>query len=113
MNPTKLIRKLFVVARYVYIPEDWSLVRIVFVGKDNYDKAKLCKTISLMFFLLKTLDRLIDQVLERLQCLHFRKMQQAYLTGRSVETVPHQKRSERGGVGGQVAPGVGLRGAKT
>lgn len=43
-----------------YIPEAWRSVFISKPGKENYDRAKSFRPISLSSFLLKTLEKLID-----------------------------------------------------
>ena len=77
-----------------YVPELWRQVRVVFLpkpGKEDYRVPKSFRPVSLMSFLLKTLERL---VLWRIQSvtLRFRPLsprQHAYQAGKSTETALH------------------------
>jgi len=77
-----------------YIPLQWRGVRVVFLpkpGKTSYDLAKSFRPISLMSFLLKTLERLVDRYLRDgpLQDMPLHRSQHAYQAGKSTESALH------------------------
>ena len=80
--------------RMSYIPKCWRGTHVVFipkVGKPNYEVAKAYRPISLMSFLLKTLEKLIDKHV-RLYDLKVNKLnskQFAYQEGKGTETALH------------------------
>jgi ribonuclease HI len=77
-----------------YIPNSWSKVSAIFIpkpGKANYDEAKSFRAISLMSFILKTLERLIDRFIRDEVLAHspLHRNQFAYLPGKSTEVALH------------------------
>lgn len=80
--------------RLVYIPEAWKHAKVVFIpksGKLAYDVAKSFRPICLLSFLLKVLERIIENEIKTSISnsggLHPR--QHAYQTGRSTESALH------------------------
>lgn len=78
-----------------YTPLSWRKVRVVFIpkpGKDSYDKAKSFRPISLMSFVLKTMERLVDQYIKETALVNrpISSNQHAYQPGKSVESALHQ-----------------------
>jgi ribonuclease HI len=78
-----------------YVPTQWRKVKVVFIpkpGKDDYSSAKAFRPISLMSFLLKGLERLVDRDLRdgALKRMPLHERQHAYRTGRSTESALHQ-----------------------
>jgi hypothetical protein len=78
-----------------YIPTTWHQVKVVFTprpGRDSYGGTKDYRPISLISFLLKTMERLIDKFLrdEILAFMPLHPNQHAYQTAKSVETAFHQ-----------------------
>jgi hypothetical protein len=78
-----------------FVPVIWRQVKVVFIpkpGRGSYRGPKDFRPISLMSFLLKTMERLVDRFLRdeifALRPLH--PKQHAYQTGKSVETALHQ-----------------------
>ena len=77
-----------------YVPVIWRQVKLVFILKpdSSYCGPKDFRPISLTYFLLKTMERLVDRFLRdevlTLQPLH--PNQHAYQAGKSVETALHQ-----------------------
>nr|CAH7735162.1 unnamed protein product [Callosobruchus chinensis] len=74
------------------IPSPWEISRVVFIpklGKPSYDVAKAYRPISLMSFLLKTMEKVIDRCI-RVTAVGNKPLhpnQQAYQSGKSCETV--------------------------
>jgi len=78
-----------------YIPQEWRMVRVVFIpkpGRDDYTLPKSFRPISLTSFLLKTLERLCDRFLrdDIVSIREFHPNQHAYIPGRSTESALHQ-----------------------
>lgn len=77
-----------------HIPDPWKSVRVVFIpkaGKVNHSTAKDHRPISLSSFILKTLERILDEYIRGL----FRPdiispSQHAYVKGKSVDTALHE-----------------------
>ena len=80
--------------KFNYMPISWRRVKVVFIpkaGKVNHSTAKDYRPISLSSFLLKVLERILDQQIRTLfNCSNISKMQHAYLKGKSVETALHE-----------------------
>lgn len=77
-----------------YIPDLWKSVIVTFIpkqGKESYDEAKSFRPISLMSFLLKTLEKLIDNKIREKGFLKtpIHKSQHAYRKGKSTESALH------------------------
>lgn len=77
-----------------YIPIPWRKTRVVFIpkpGKESYNVAKAFRPISLMSFLLKGLERLVDRHLRDgpLKSSPLHNNQHAYRAGRSTDTALH------------------------
>ncbi|MCP3663266.1 MAG: reverse transcriptase-like protein [Gammaproteobacteria bacterium] len=77
-----------------FTPKTWRAVRVVFLpkpGKDNYADAKSYRPISLMSFLLKGLERLVDRFLRDGILLDspLHASQHAYREGRSTISALH------------------------
>lgn len=79
--------------RLGHIPTSWNKVKVVFIpkaGKANHCRAKDFRPISLSSFLLKTLERILDEYIRSLFNLEMiSPAQHAYIKGRSVETALH------------------------
>ncbi|CAB0018431.1 unnamed protein product [Nesidiocoris tenuis] len=73
-----------------YIPRAWRRVRVVFIpkaGGQPRSSAKGYRPISLMSFVLKTMEKILGHLLkEHFQLSPLNKAQHAYLKGRSTET---------------------------
>jgi hypothetical protein len=70
-----------------YIPEAWQRVSVIFIpkpGRTLYELAKSFRPISLTFFLLKTMERLVDQSTRMGHLIRFplEPLQHAYQRGR-------------------------------
>lgn len=81
--------------RWAYIPKCWRSAKICFLpkpGKDNYDEPKSYRPISLMSFVLKTLEKLIDgRIREKnLSVNPLHKSQHAYQEGKGTESALHE-----------------------
>jgi ribonuclease HI len=80
--------------RFSYIPKCWRKSLVVFIpkiGKPSYEVAKAYRPISLMSFILKTLEKLIDKNirLEELETNKLNPKQFAYQEGKGTETALH------------------------
>jgi len=77
-----------------YVPVSWRQFKVVFVpktGRNSYCGPRDFRSTTLTFFLLKTIDRLVDRFL-RDEILVFRPLhpnKHAYQAGKSVETAFH------------------------
>ncbi|OXA41948.1 Retrovirus-related Pol polyprotein from type-1 retrotransposable element R1 [Folsomia candida] len=80
--------------KFGFMPGRWRTMRVVFIpkpGKDSYERASSWRPISLTSFILKTLEKLIDDhirssaLVERLKRGH----QFAYMSGLSTEDALH------------------------
>lgn len=78
---------------FAYVPENWKRVRVVFipkVGKIQHSCAKDYRPISLSSFLLKTLERILDEhIRANISNMEFSADQHAYIKGKSVESALH------------------------
>lgn len=80
--------------RLSFVPLAWRTSKVVFLpkpGKETYNTPKAFRPISLMSFILKTLERLCDRYI-RDTCLKrtpLHNLQHAYMAGRSVESALH------------------------
>lgn len=76
------------------IPTLWRQVKVVFIpkaGKINHCKAKDYRPISLSSFLLKTLERILDEYLRgKFNPILISGSQHAYIKGKSTETALHE-----------------------
>ena len=86
-----------------YIPKSWRDVKVVFIpkpGKDSYAEAKSFRPISLMSFLLKVLEKLVDRYIRNdiLSRKPLSKYQFAYQPGKSTDAALHSivSRIEKG-----------------
>ena len=80
--------------RLKYIPKTWRDTSVCFIpkpGKTSYDRAKSFRPISLMSFVLKTLEKIMDHKIKTGPLLKnpIEKTQYAYATGRSTDTALH------------------------
>ena len=78
-----------------HIPSVWQSVRIVFIpkpGKPSYDNPKSFRPISLTSFLLKTLERLVENFVSNSCLIHYplHERQHSYQKGKSTETALHE-----------------------
>jgi hypothetical protein len=81
--------------RLRYIPKTWRGTFVTFipkVGKASYDRAKSYRPISLMSFVLKTLEKIMDKKIREVDLIQFpiHKSQHAYQKGKSCETALHE-----------------------
>jgi Reverse transcriptase (RNA-dependent DNA polymerase) len=77
-----------------YIPESWSKVNVCFIpkpGKPSYLNPKAYRPISLMSFILKTLEKLIEKYIREtvLEARPLHTNQFAYLVGKSTDSALH------------------------
>ncbi|XP_029053881.2 uncharacterized protein LOC114881305 [Osmia bicornis bicornis] len=75
-----------------YVPKAWRYSNVVFIpkpGKNNYDLAKSYRPISLTYFLLKTLERLVDRYIRDEASKPLHPSHHAYQNGKSTETALH------------------------
>jgi hypothetical protein len=77
-----------------YVPMAWRQVKVVFIpkpGRDTYCRPKDYRPISLISFLLKTMERLVDTFIsdETLTLSPLHPNQHAYQAGKSIETALH------------------------
>ncbi|KMQ87436.1 reverse transcriptase [Lasius niger] len=76
------------------LPQAWRQVRVVFIpkaGKINHSKAKDYRPISLSSFLLKVMERIIDNYIRSLFSVDMiSKNQHAYMKGKSTDTALHE-----------------------
>lgn len=77
-----------------YIPKTWRDTKVVFIpkaGKSAYDVPKSFRPISLMSFILKTLEKLVDREIKEnnLTINPLDKAQHAYQKGKSTESALH------------------------
>jgi hypothetical protein len=78
-----------------YVPIAWRQVKVVFIpkpGKASYGGPKDYRPISLISFLLKTMERLVDRFIrdEMAGTSPLHPNQHAYQAGKSTETALHQ-----------------------
>jgi hypothetical protein len=79
---------------YGYIPKTWRQIRVKFIakpGKASYTEAKAYRPISLSFFLLNTMEKVVDRYI-RYDVMSIRPLyrnQFAHQTGRSTKTALH------------------------
>lgn len=78
-------------ARLGHIPEEWSAAAITFIpkaGKPSYDDTSAYRPISLMSFILKTMEKLVDQKIRKTDRLDekLHKNQHAYREGKGTAT---------------------------
>lgn len=78
-------------ARLGHIPEEWSAAAITFIpkaGKPSYDVTSAYRPISLMSFVLKTMEKLVDQKIRKTDRLDekLHKNQHAYREGKGTAT---------------------------
>jgi hypothetical protein len=76
---------------YGFIPTAWRQVKVTFIpkpGKLNYTEAKAYCPISLSYFLLKMMEKLVDRHIRdnALKEYPLHQNQHAYQTGKSTET---------------------------
>jgi ribonuclease HI len=81
--------------KFGYIPTSWRGTYVTFIpkeGKTSYDKAKSFRPISLMSFILKVLEKLIDRNIrdKALGSKPIDKDQHAYQTGKDTNSAIHQ-----------------------
>ena len=111
----RLVRLLRASIALRYIPTQWRIARVVFVpkpGRNDYTQPKSFRPISLMSFLLKTTERLIDRHIRDGTLVRYplHANQHAYLAGKSTDTALHNlvSKTERAVHGKQYALGVFL-----
>jgi ribonuclease HI len=97
--------------RLGYVPVGWRETRIAFIpkaAKERYDSPKAFRPVSLMSFLLKTLERMIVWHLLETKGVTLHKRQYAYQAGKSTEAALHPLvcRLEDAVYGGQFALSV-------
>jgi ribonuclease HI len=85
--------------RASYIPRIWRGTKVHFIpkqGKDNYESCKSFRPISLMSFVLKSLEKLIDRHIKdtTLKERPLNKRQHAYQTGKSCISALHEYSTE-------------------
>lgn len=78
-------------ARLGHIPKEWSAASIIFIpkaGKPTYDVTSAYRPISLMSFVLKTMEKLVDNKLRKTDKLDdkLHKSQHAYREGKGTST---------------------------
>lgn len=78
-------------ARLGHIPEEWNAASIIFIpkaGKSTYDVTSAYRPISLMSFVLKTMEKLVDNRLRKINRLDekLHKNQHAYREGKGTAT---------------------------
>jgi len=78
-----------------YVPAIWRQVKVVFIpnpGRNSYSRPRDYRPISLILFLLRTMERLVHRYLrdEALALVPLHPNQHAYRAGKSVETVVDQ-----------------------
>ena len=90
-----ILRELFRASlKFKYIPKIWRDTSVCFIpkpGKTSYDRAKSFRPISLMSFVLKTLEKILDHKIKTGPLIKnpIEKTQYAYASGRSTETALH------------------------
>lgn len=77
-----------------YIPKVWRGTRVTFIpkpGKDDYQAPSAYRPISLMSFILKMLEKIIDKRIRNIDLIEepLEDEQHAYRTGRSTESALH------------------------
>jgi ribonuclease HI len=77
-----------------YVPEIWCKVKVVFIpkpGKSSYTDPKSFRPISLMSFILKSLEKLVDRHIRETSLVvsPLHKFQYAYQAGKSTESALH------------------------
>lgn len=80
--------------RLNYIPESWRYSLVTFIpkqGKEDYSKSNAYRPISLMSFVLKTLEKLIDKRIRHVDLMKkpLISSQHAYQQGKSTESALH------------------------
>ena len=90
-----ILKELFKASlRLKYIPKIWRDTSVCFIpkpGKTSYDRAKSFRPISLMSFVLKTLEKIMDHKIKTGPLVRnpIDKTQYAYASGRSTDTALH------------------------
>lgn len=88
--------------RLNHIPESWRKVKVIFIpksGKIGHESVKDFRPISLSSFILKTLERILDEHIRSLVTTSgLSNSQHAYMKGKSTETALHEvvSTAERG-----------------
>lgn len=76
-----------------YVPKSWREIKVVFIpkaGKIQHNTVKDYRPISLSSFMLKTLERILDEfVRDNIGVNHLSGSQHAYIKGRSVDSALH------------------------
>lgn len=80
--------------RLGYLPKTWRNTLVTFIpkpGKENYGHAGSYRPICLMSFILKTLEKLVDKRLRKVDIMNcpLEKSQHAYQPGKSTESALH------------------------
>lgn len=92
---SSILQELFKASlRFSYIPEIWRGTGVIFLpkaGKDSYDQPKSFRPISLMSFVLKTMEKVIDRSIKEtaLTKIPLDIAQHAYQKGKSTESALH------------------------
>ena len=92
VSPMKMLFSLSLALGHV--PEAWRAVRVTFIpkpGKASYEDAKSFRPISLASFIVKTMERVLDNYI-RTVCLSnspIQRTQHAYMKGKSTITAVH------------------------
>jgi hypothetical protein len=77
---------------YGFIPTAWRHIKVAFIpGKLDYTKVKAYHPISMLCFLLKTMEKLVDRLIRdgALKEYPLHQNQHAYQTRKSTETALH------------------------
>jgi hypothetical protein len=73
-----------------YIPKAWRQVKVTFIPKPNYAKAKAHCPITLSSFMLKTTEKLVNRHMkDEILTHHMNQTQSALQPGKSTETALH------------------------
>lgn len=78
-----------------YIPKSWRGTKIAFIpkaGKTDYNEAKAYRPISLMSFILKSLEKILDNRIRRKELVEnpMERSQHAYIAGKGTESALHE-----------------------
>lgn len=78
-------------AKLSHIPEEWSAAAVTFIpkaGKPSFDEASAYRPISLMSFVLKTMEKLVDKKIRKVDSIDTKlhKNQHAYREGKGTAT---------------------------
>lgn len=89
------LKTLFIASlRFNYIPCSWRKVKVIFIpkiGRSGHDSTKDFRPISLSSFILKTLERILDEYIRSsLINRGLSSNQHAYMKGKSTETALHE-----------------------